>query len=56
MDYFFRKYQKKWYIRDVAYEWVEKDDVQAAGELEIELKSKGQQAGEDGDVQLVEKV
>lgn len=27
MDYFFKKYQDKWYIRDVAYEWVERDEV-----------------------------
>ena len=27
MDYFFKKYQDKWYIRDVAYEWVEREDV-----------------------------
>jgi len=41
MDYFFKKYRNKWYIRDVAYEWVEKDDEIAAGELELELTSKG---------------
>ena len=27
MDYFFKKYQNKWYIREVAYEWVERDEV-----------------------------
>ncbi|KAJ9610189.1 hypothetical protein H2200_004966 [Cladophialophora chaetospira] len=27
MDYFFKKYQNKWYIRDVAYERFSRDDV-----------------------------
>lgn len=45
MDYFFKKYQDKWYIRDVAYEWVERDQVMQEDvkewPIEVENADKG---------------
>ncbi|KAL6241123.1 hypothetical protein RBB50_012027 [Rhinocladiella similis] len=42
MDYFFKKYQDKWFIRNVAYEWVERDEVmpdhESVKEQSVELE------------------
>lgn len=40
MDYFFKKYQDKWYIRDVAYERLSREDFTSDHE---ETKGVGEQ-------------
>lgn len=32
MDYFFKKYHNKWYVRDVAFERFEREDVMSIHE------------------------
>lgn len=54
MDYFFKKYQNKWYVRDVAYEWVEREDVMVDHDndkeaaVEIEHPMKGAHSSMEG--------